>query len=196
MDLPRPPMDRPLPDFMLRSREKYPRAWAPWTEEEDALLRELVGRSAGPDVLSEALGRGPGGIASRKISLGLERRHPRAGKPVPQMGWVPEWHDHLPEEDHVRETAGFWGVRPEALWAAMDGLSLDQWTVFVLRYGLSRRCSYTVEAVAELMALGVRAVAALQRSAEAAVLVGLRFWGERLESLSLDRTLARRRGRT
>lgn len=199
MTLQNPPQERPLPAFMLKTREKYPRAWAPWTAEEDALLCDLVARGAAPPALVEALGRGPGGIASRKVALGLEPgRSPRpasCGLPVPQMDWVPEWQENTPGDPWVEETALFWGVRPGSLHAVIEDLSLDEWTVFVLRYGLSRRCSYTLDAVAELLDVDRKAVTSLQRSAEAAVVAGLRGLGESLDAISLDETLKRKRKR-
>lgn len=195
-----PPQQRSLPAFMRKTREKYPRAWAPWSAEEDELLQALAARGAAPQELVEALGRGPGGIAARKVALGLEPpRQPLHrgswGQPVPQMDWVPEWHDHMPEEPWVAETARFWGVGPDNLAAVLEELSLDQWTVFVLRYGLSRRCSYTVEAVAELLDTSRKKALALQHEAEEAVVAGLRGLGEALEEISLDETLKRQRRR-
>lgn len=190
-----PPQERPLPAFMLKTREKYPRAWAPWTEEEDALLRDLVSRGAEPSELGEALGRGPGGIAARKVTLGLEPPPPRAacGLPVPQGDWVPEWHDHMPGEQWIEETARFWGVGPDSLHSVLEDLSLDEWTVFVLRYGFARRCSYTLEAVAEFLDADGEAVLSLQKRAERAVVAGLRDLGETVAPISLDETLSRRR---
>ena len=198
-------LDHPGTSWMRKARERYPRAWAPWTPEEDELLRYLVARGASPAEQESALGRGPGGVGSRRVALGLQAEDARLVRPrtrsralnlpVPMMDWVPEWRDHLPEEKWVTETARLWGVDVEALQSALDELDLDAWTVFVLRYGLAGRCAYTPRAVAELLVLSVRAVARLQDEAERAIWESLLRRGKAPRVWGLEATLARRRTR-
>ena len=195
--------ERAMTTWMLRARQRYPHAWSPWTPEEDDLLRDLVGRQAPAEEVEATLGRGPGGIRVRRQALGLDpreapapRRRPRPSSlPVPQMDWVPDWRDHLPEPRWVKETARFWGVTPEAVGNALEELDLEEWRVFVLRYGLSERCSYTLEAVAELLDVSRRAVAQLQKEAEQAVSDSLARQGQKPIELDLEETLARRPAR-
>ena len=199
------PPDRAGTSWMRKARERYPRAWAPWTPEEDDLLRHLVARGASPAEQQSALGRGPGGVGSRRVALGLQAgeellsrpraRSRAANLPVPMMDWVPEWRDHLPEVKWVTETARLWGVDVQVLQSAMDELDLDAWTVFVLRYGLAGRCAYTPRAVAELLVLSVRAVSRLQDEAERAIWEGLVRQGPEPRVWGLEPTLARRRPR-
>lgn len=191
--------ERAITAWMQKARERFPRAYAPWTPEEDDLLRDLAARNASPPEMEAALGRGPGGLNSRLAALGLapEAAAPRprsrgCGLPVPQMDWVPEWRDHLPEQRWVKETARFWGVEPEALDQAMEALGLDAWTVFVLRYGLAGRCSYTVDGIADLLDLRCGEVARLQQEAEETVRRSLASRGQEPAMVSLEETLARR----
>ncbi len=194
------PTERPLTTWMQKSRQRYPRAWCSWTAEEDDLLRALVGRQASQDEMQTALGRGPGGIRARRQVLGLEsadaappRPRTRAcSLPVPQMDWVPDWRDHLPEPRWIKETAGLWGVSAQALSHALEDLDLEEWMVFVLRYGLAERCSYTLEAVAELLDVSRRSASLLQGQAEAAVRQSLQQQGQDPVEITLEETLARR----
>ncbi len=194
--------ERAMTAWMLRARQRYPRSWAPWTAEEDELLRTLTARQASQEEQETALGRGPGGLSARRQILGLEPRHsapkrrPRAPNlPVPQMDWVPDWRDHLPERRWIGETARFWGVPAQALDNALEDLDLEEWMVFTLRYGLSERCSYTLEAVAELLDLGPKSVGLLQEHAEKTVRRSLVEQGHEPRAWTLEETLARRRGR-
>lgn len=194
-----PQPERAMTAWMLRARQRFPRSWAAWTAEEDELLRVLSAREASEEELQAALGRGPGGIRARRQALGLEprpsapeRRTSASRLPVPQMDWVPAWRDHLPEPRWIRETARFWGVPAQALDNAMEELDLEEWMVFTLRYGLSERCSYTLEAVAELLELGPRSVRLLQAQAEETVRRSLVEQGHEPRGCTLEETLARR----
>lgn len=200
------PADRPLTTWMRRSRQRFPRAWCSWTPDEDEQLQALVARKATSEEMQATLGRGPGGICARRLALGLEpgggtppRHHRRrVCPPVPQMDWVPDWRDHLPQARWVKETARLWGVSVGALNRALDDLDLEEWMVFVLRYGLAERCSYTLEAVAELLDLSPASVGLFQGQAEATVRRVLEEQGEAAVEMTLDETLARcppRRGR-
>jgi hypothetical protein len=193
---------RAMTAWMLRARQRYPRSWAPWTAEEDELLRALTARQASQEEQEAALGRGPGGLSSRRQILGLEPRSPVPRRraralnlPVPQMDWVPDWRDHLPERRWIGETARFWGVPAQALDNALEDLDLEEWMVFTLRYGLSERCSYTLEAVGELLDLAPRSVRLLQEQAEETVRRSLAEQGHELRACTLEETLARRRAR-
>ncbi|MBL7213011.1 MAG: DNA helicase RecQ [Desulfobacteraceae bacterium] len=52
-------------DRILRIRTKYPRAYEPWAEEEDALLVRLPSKYRGLDILAEVFQRQPSAIKSR-----------------------------------------------------------------------------------------------------------------------------------
>jgi len=195
-----PQPERAMTAWMLRARQRYPRSWAAWTAEEDELLRALTARQASQEEQEAALGRGPGGLSARRQILGLEPRgqapapRPRAARlPVPQMDWVPDWRDHLPEPRWIGETARFWGVSGQALDNALENLDLEEWMVFTLRYGLSERCSYTLEEVAELLDIGPRSVRLLQEQAEETVHRSLVEQGQQPRGWTLEETLARRR---
>jgi hypothetical protein len=53
------------------ARKNHPNAFRPWTTEEEETLSELYKNGATKDELVEALGRQPGGIATRLRTLGL-----------------------------------------------------------------------------------------------------------------------------
>lgn len=53
------------------ARKNHPNAFRLWTPEEEETLAELYRNGATKDQLVEALGRRPGGIATRLRSLGL-----------------------------------------------------------------------------------------------------------------------------
>ncbi len=53
------------------ARRNHPNAFRVWSAEEEQTLADLYRNGAGKDELVEALGRQPGGIATRLRSLGL-----------------------------------------------------------------------------------------------------------------------------
>jgi hypothetical protein len=52
-------------------RQSHPKAYLPWTQEEDGKLREAFGSCNDIDVLADTFGRKPGAIESRLRKLGL-----------------------------------------------------------------------------------------------------------------------------
>ncbi|WP_405061839.1 hypothetical protein OG474_09360 [Kribbella sp. NBC_01505] len=53
------------------ARRNHPKAFRPWTSEDEQLLAEMFRGGAGKDELIDALGRQEGGIATRLRGLGL-----------------------------------------------------------------------------------------------------------------------------
>ncbi len=51
-------------------RRRHPRAYAPWTPEEEAKLRDLHERGLKPKAIAQELGRQVGGVRSRLRKLG------------------------------------------------------------------------------------------------------------------------------
>jgi hypothetical protein len=66
----RAPRRRPGAYRLADIRTRLPRAYAPWTEADEALLLERWDAGATLDELAEALQRGPGGVRSRLVKLG------------------------------------------------------------------------------------------------------------------------------
>lgn len=180
-----------------RARRRYPRSWSKWSAEDDEALRDLVDKGQTIEDMCAALGRGPGGVSSRLVTLGLASDAntapiaSRCSLPVPQMDWVPPYLKQEVQTQWIEETAAFWQVSPAALQQAIASLELNQWLVFVLRYGLCRRCSYTLEAVAELLKVSVEEVANLQLEAERLVQLAMMNQGDKPIAATLDETLQR-----
>lgn len=194
-------VEKRVPEYMLRAREKYPRAYTPWEEDDDRLLRSLAEQGLGLPEMVEALGRGPGGIRTRLVALGLvegETVRPAArqvGLPVPRGDWVPPWRSTDPNPRWVRETARYWGVSSESLDDALADLEEPEATVFSLCYGLPDRCAYTARAVGECLGLSAADARRLLERAEAEVVEALARTGETVAGLDLEATLARKRRR-
>ncbi|HXK33652.1 MAG TPA: HRDC domain-containing protein, partial [Dehalococcoidia bacterium] len=58
-------------EHQLQVRAQYPRAWEPWTDEEDATLRAMFAAGAEVDAISAALQRQPHAVTMRAEKLGL-----------------------------------------------------------------------------------------------------------------------------
>lgn len=190
--------------FVARARESYPNAFKAWSAEDIDRLTEMALREESLEVMSQELGRGPQGLLMKLKALGLVESYadpaqirPRGnfGLPVPQADHVPSYRCKAPNPKWVRETARFWGVDPDHFKDALDELDDDEWTVFVLRYGLPDRCSYTVRAVADELDLDAETVLALQAEAETIVVKELRGRGQCVDQLDLESTLRRRHRR-
>ena len=70
----RPPIElsADAPDTIERIRKKHPRAYLRWTAEEDALIREMLGKGMAHLAISDVLQRQPSAIASRVRKLNGE----------------------------------------------------------------------------------------------------------------------------
>lgn len=60
-----------LPSYVMQSRITYPKAYAPWKKEEDAILAELFSQRKPLEEMSVICQRSPKGIAARLCRLGL-----------------------------------------------------------------------------------------------------------------------------
>lgn len=60
-----------LPDYKVQSRLTYPKAYAPWKKDEDAILIELFRQRKPLDEMSVICQRSPKGVATRLCRLGL-----------------------------------------------------------------------------------------------------------------------------
>ena len=60
-----------LPDYKVQSRHTYPKAYAPWKKDEDAILIELFRQRKPLDEMSVICQRSPKGVAARLCRLGL-----------------------------------------------------------------------------------------------------------------------------
>lgn len=60
-----------LPDYKVQSRLTYPKAFAPWKKDEDAILIELFRQRKPLDEMSVICQRSPKGVAARLCRLGL-----------------------------------------------------------------------------------------------------------------------------
>ncbi len=162
-----------LTSFMLRGRRRYPRAWEPWTAEEERQLTDLYLGSRSLEEISQILGRGMTGITQRLTRLGLlgpkavvvKQRKPRL-LPVPEADFLPSEVKLSPDERWIEETAQVWGVEGRKLAGALQQLDQRHWLVFVLRYGLAGRCSYSLKSVAKLLGQGIGEIMRLQTEAE------------------------------
>ena len=165
--------NKALTSFMLRGRRRYPRAWEPWTAEEERQLTELYLGSRSLEEISQILGRGMTGITQRLTRLGLlgpkavvvKQRKPRL-LPVPEADFLPSEVKLSPDERWIEETAQVWGVEGRKLAGALQQLDQRHWLVFVLRYGLAGRCSYSLNSVAKLLGKGIGEIMRLQAEAE------------------------------
>jgi hypothetical protein len=59
------------PEYILRARETYPRAYERWSEDEEAALRFFHGLGSSVDAIAAAHERQPTAIVSRLERLGL-----------------------------------------------------------------------------------------------------------------------------
>jgi len=58
-------------DRLHEVRRKYPQAYARWTPEDEARLRELFAEDMSPEAIAARMGRQVGGVRSRLRKLGL-----------------------------------------------------------------------------------------------------------------------------
>jgi len=65
---------------LATAREKYPRAYTPWTKEDDELLVEAFHKDEDQQRLSKKFGRQPGSIQARLVKLGLIEDEYRKGE--------------------------------------------------------------------------------------------------------------------
>lgn len=63
--------DKPKSDYLVRIREKYPNAYRPWSEADDAKLVEMFAADVSFEALSESFARQPTAIRARLVKLGL-----------------------------------------------------------------------------------------------------------------------------
>lgn len=68
------PERRPKSYSVEQKRQMYPRAYEPWTEEEQQRLKEGFARGLSVEELAQQHGRGPTAIRSRLERLGLSSR--------------------------------------------------------------------------------------------------------------------------
>ena len=68
------PKREPNSYTVAQKRQMYPRAYEPWTEEEQQRLKEGFARGVSADQLAREHGRGPTAIRSRLERLGLSSR--------------------------------------------------------------------------------------------------------------------------
>ncbi len=191
-----------LTSFMLRGRRRYPRAWEPWTAEEERQLTELYLGSRSLEEISQILGRGITGLTQRLTRLGLlgpkavvvKQRKPRL-LPVPEADYLPSDVKISPDERWIEETAQVWGVEGYKLARALQQLDQRHWLVFVLRYGLAGRCSYSLKSVAELLGRGIGEIMRLQSEAESLLREALTSLECQPVMVTLRETLTRCYGR-
>ncbi len=72
---------------LVQIREKYPNAYYPWSNADDAVLRELFGQGHQTAHLAKQFGRQPGAVRGRLLKLGLIAYNGASGtyKPVPLL---------------------------------------------------------------------------------------------------------------
>jgi len=63
---------RPIPDYVLKARQKYPRAYEPWTSEEEKRLSELAETQKPLSEISQILQRGFNSIRKKAENLIIE----------------------------------------------------------------------------------------------------------------------------
>ena len=195
---------RVWPAYMVRGRRRYPRAWQPWTEEEEKVLLQMHVRQCSLQEISAALGRGEDGVRlrlERLKSLRLRQSAVQEEKPVkkrllrflpvPLMDYIPQDVSLTPDPRWLNETAQVWGVDGSVLDKALHNLDQTHWLVLVLRYGLAGRCAFTIEAIAKLLGKKQDLVAQLQVEAEERVREALAFYGSAPISVTLQETLSR-----
>lgn len=199
---------RAWPNFMERGRQRYPRAWQPWTKEEEDALWQFHVHQRSIQEISAALGRGEDGIRLRLDRLKAAQARKNAPRvvappkppqirflPVPLMNYIPSDIQMTTDSRCLAETAQIWGVDEPLLERAIQNLDQTHWLVFVLRYGLVGRCAYTLEAVARLLGKKQAQVAVVQAEAEDRVREALAFYGSEPIRATLQETLARAYGR-
>ena len=157
--------------FIARARRRFPRAWCPWSPVEEQALRALFELGASIAQMSDHLGRGQGGIRSHLRAMGLDSapepyRRKTKEQPVPQMERVPQDWGWEPDLKCCRETAGFWNVSCGAFSRALNALDEVLRRIFVWRYGLSGRCCFSVEGIADALDVKPGRVSQLQALAE------------------------------
>lgn len=184
--------------FIARARRRFPRAWKPWSQAEELELLEMQKQHFSLEEMSRRLHRGIEGIAHRLRRLGCEqhsverlRQKKFNGQPVPQMERIPQ--DWMAEPDKVsqKETAKFWNVSPEAFTSALDNLDVLLRKVFIWRYGLAGRCSFSLEGVAQALGVTSERVLYLQRCAERKMRLWLQLNGQEPFLVTLRETLRR-----
>jgi len=64
------------PSSLARRRQRYPNAYAPWTEDQEKVLADLFKAGVHPRQIAQELGRQPGAITARLEKLGLQHGAP------------------------------------------------------------------------------------------------------------------------
>ena len=185
--------DRHWPPYSGKGRRRFPRAWQPWTSDEERLLRELHGKMLSLKNISKILGRGLNGIRLR-----LQRLHllPRSDKYCRFFDELKPKFSPLPADDGqilsgfseeqisgIERTARSWEVNSAHLRLAVQSLDQIHWLVLSLHCRWSGQTAHTLEEIAELLGRSVPAVRQICFEAEETLRAALTYYARAAKCL-------------
>ena len=174
------------PPYLSRGRRRFPRAWQPWTEEEETLLKELHGKMLSLNNISKILGRGLNGIRLRLQRLNLLSPAKDAWQALeylkPNFSPLPkicQFSAETPHANYVKwltQTAQSWGVEKDNLHLAVKSLRQTHWLVLALHYGWTDQPQYELEDIAQLLGRSISAIRQICSEAEEILRIGLEYY--------------------
>ncbi|MBQ7568430.1 hypothetical protein IJT17_06455 [bacterium] len=176
------------PSYIIRGRRRFPRAWQPWTSDEDRLLITLYSQLLSLDDISRTLGRGINGVRWRLQRLGiLTRRVPGDDEADLDCGTVPRpqavFHPcrclAVGDAPGLDKAAQEMGADRLVLDRAVQSLDQLHWLVWMLRRGWSGGKPCSLGDIAERLGRSAEFVKRVYHEAEDIVRAGLAYYGSR-----------------
>lgn len=176
------------PPYSAKGRRRFPRAWQPWTPEEEQLLKELHGKMLSLSNISKILGRGLNGIRLRLQRLHLLPHSAalcrKADMQKPKFSPLPRMENQVilncSEEQSlgIERTAQEWEADSVHLRLAVQSLDQIHWLVVSLYYGWAGQCVHRFEDIAALLGRSAASVRQICFEAEEILRAGLAYYAK------------------